>query len=129
MPPPAFAGRPDFMADDKDKWKKPLWGKAKADFGQAQQPPPEPPAKAPEPGRGSEMVKKTKPSLDGPRPPGVARAVTTQAAFSRDWSKEAQNAAGRAPKRVLSAEDQREIDKLNAKFKRVAREQSQERGM
>jgi hypothetical protein len=115
------------MADNPG-WHRSLLGRAKAAFNKAKASPP-PPAKPGETtaGRGSDMVKKTKPVLDGPKPPGGARHLMKQQEFRRDMAKESQ-AAKSAPRPetrqiqrpVIELEHLKEGARLREQFKKAA---------
>jgi hypothetical protein len=54
----------------------------------------------------------------------------TQTSHNRDLAKETQAAHSRKPKIEVSLEDQKAIDKLNAKFRQASiRERQQDRGI
>ena len=117
------------MSDDKDKWKPGEWGKAKTDFNRAANAakPPEKTVEAQ--GRGSEMVRNTKPA-PAPRPPGVAGQVMAQQAHNKALAQESKEVKPLKAKPAISLEDQKEIDKLNAKFRQAAiKERQQDRGL
>jgi hypothetical protein len=116
------------MPDHTKKWQPSLWGKAKAAFNEAREA--KPPAKAVEvQGRESGMVKASKPALV-PKPPGFAGHVMAQQKHNRHLAQEHKAAQSLKPKPVISLEDQKEIHKLNAKFREAAlRERQQGRGI
>jgi hypothetical protein len=111
-----------------NKWKLALWGKAKAAFNLAQKP--TPPAKAIETaGRGTGTVKITRPSLNGPRPPGFADRPTQTSAIGHQIRKEPGQAKTLPPKKEMSVEDRQAIARLNEKFQQsAARDRRQDKG-
>jgi hypothetical protein len=118
------------MPDDADNWNKQLYGKTQTPFNNAAQGKAKPPAKAVEAqGRGSGMVKESKPVLV-PKPPGFAGHVMAQQTHNKALAQESKALQSLKPKNVISLEDQKEIDKLNAKFRQAAsRERQQDRGI
>lgn len=121
------------MANDNN-WNRPLWGKAKAAFDKAKIPPL--PVKPLEPltGRGSEMVKKSKPFLDGPKPPGGVRAAIVQQEHNGALAQETKAAKALQPpvsgisnKPVINSTDLEKSKSLHQKFQEAARK-DRERG-
>jgi hypothetical protein len=90
---------------EKSNWHRSMLGRAKAAFNQARTSPP-PPAKPVEKaaGRESEMVKKSKPAMEGPKPPEVARAQLAR--------QEHERAAAAEDKAVKAAHTQAETRKI-----------------
>jgi hypothetical protein len=118
------------MPDDTKKWKPPLWGKAKTAFNEAVQAKAKPPVKAVEAqGRDSQMIKNTKPA-PVLKPSGFAGHVMAQQTHNKALAQESKAVQSPKPKTAISLEDQKEIDKLNAKFRQAAiRERQQDKGI
>ncbi len=117
------------MNDNDKQWKPEQKGNAKTAFNEAAQGKALPLVKTIQTqGRDSEMVRGSQPGLVL-KPPGFAGAVMARGAHNAALAADDRAAQALNPKPPVPADVQKEIDKLNAKFKQAAiRERQQDRG-
>jgi hypothetical protein len=112
------------MADNSKNWKAAEYGKAQSAFEQVRNkaltPKPPPPVL-----RATEMDKRTKPALVL-KPPGVANRSMAQTSIEEKRTETVQQAAIEKPKIQVSLHDQKEIDKLNTRFRQAAKNEREQ---
>lgn len=102
------------MSDDNDNWNQQHFGKAQKSFNEAAQ------GKEKQPAKEVETGKAQKPPVLVPKPPGMGGQSVPRQAQNDAFAARANAGQTLKPKKEISLEDQKAIEKLNERLRQAA---------